>query len=285
MTSAGTIIRGMMEDEQIPAEHIVPEQDLPVASTVEEPATEPSSGLPQKSRTAYVLAGVLLVLPVIYFLISRGTTPVQSAPRQAGTDIASLEALVQASPTNDNRVNLSAAYISGGVAPRAIPILQSVVSEDNSNVVAWNDLCVAHTLQRDYDNAIEECDKALLISPSFQLARNNRQWAQDEKNKSLGIKGGASSPVSRDAAFYVNDGLKQYNLGFYDQAIASWQRALELDPSNALAENNLGTAYMVKKHPEIAIGLFHKAIALDPTLQIAKNNLAWAQQEQAKAGR
>ncbi len=275
----------MMEDERVPAEHGVPGQDVTVLSPTEEGVTEPSGGPLRKRRTAFVLAGVLLMLPAIYFLLGRGTRPVQSAPRQAGNDIASLEALVQASPTNDNRVNLSIAYIHGGMAPRAIPILQSVVAEDKSNVVAWNDLCVAHTLQRDYDRAIEECDKALLISPTFQLARNNRQWAQSEKNKSLGVKEGGFSPVSRDAAFYVEDGLKQYKLGFYDQAIVSWQHALELDPSNALAENNLGTAYMLKKHPEIAIGLFNKAIALDSTLQIAKNNLAWAQQEQAKAGR
>jgi len=274
-----------MEDEQVPANYSAPEQDAPVISTAEEPAAAPSDRGSQKRRTAFVLAGVLLALPVIYFLFSRGMTPVHSAPRQGGTDIASLESLVQASPTNDNRVNLSIAYIHGGMAPRAIPILQYVVAEDKSNVVAWNDLCVAHTLQRDYDNAIEECDKALLLSPSFQLARNNRQWAQSEKNKSLGVKEGGSSPVSRNAAFYVDDGLKQYKLGFYDQAIVSWQHALELDPSNALAENNLGTAYMLKKHPEIAIGWFNKAIAVDPTLQIAKNNLAWAHQEQAKANR
>jgi tetratricopeptide (TPR) repeat protein len=281
MTRLGTIIRGMMEDEQIPAEHSVSAEDVPGASTTEEPVDESSGSRPQKTRTALILAAALIALPGIYLLANHWVaTPVHSAPRQtAGTDIASLEALVNASPTNDNRINLSIAYINGGSASRAIPILQSVVAEDKSNVVAWNDLCVAHTLQKDYDNAIEECNKALLISPSFQLARNNRQWAQDEKNKSLGVKEDA---VSRDAAFYVKDGLKQYNLGFYDQAIGSWQHALELDPSSASAENNIGTAYMMKKHPAEALVWFNKAIALDPTLQIAKNNLAWAQQEQAK---
>jgi tetratricopeptide (TPR) repeat protein len=268
-----------MDPEQNLPEPTPAEQHLAVDPATDVPSASPSSGLPQKTRAAIVLAAGLIVLPVLYLAFSHGSvTTVQSARQQApATDISSLETLVKTSPTIVNRINLSLAYINGGESARSIPVLLSVVAEDKTNTIAWNDLCVANTLQKSYDAAIEDCETAIRYEPNYTLARNNLKWAQDEKNKALGIK---PPPGSRDATFYLNDGLKQLNLGFYDQAIASWQHTLELDPGSALAVNNIGTAYMMKKQPDEAIVYFNKAIAMDPTLQLAKNNLAWAHSEQ-----
>jgi len=91
-----------------------------------------------------------------------------------------------------------------------------------------------------------------------------------------------TAPAARDAAFYINQGLSLLHLGENDQAIAAWQRALDLDAHNAVAANNIGTAYMLKQQPLTAIPWFEKAIAMDPSLQLAKNNLAWAHNELAK---
>ena len=258
--------------DMIEPEESATEQDVSAAAR--------SGGLAQKTRAAILMAAGLLVLPVLYFMVSRVAT-VHSAPQQgAPTDIATLEARVQASHTIDDRINLSLAYINSGASARAMPLLLSVVAEDHNNILGWNDLCVANTVLKQYDSAIEECKTAVGIDPTYTLARNNLKWARDEKNKSLGIVSGA--PGARDASFYLDDGLKHLKLGFYDQAIASWQHTLELDPGSALAVNNIGTAYMMKKQPGEAIVYFNKAIAMDPTLQLAKNNLAWAVSEEKK---
>jgi tetratricopeptide (TPR) repeat protein len=93
------------------------------------------------------------------------------------------------------------------------------------------------------------------------------------------------APALRNADSYLAEGLNYLHTGDYDQAIYAWQRVLSLDPANALAANNIGTAYMLKQQPSLAATWFQKAIALDPSQQIAKNNLAWARNELAKSSK
>ncbi len=89
----------------------------------------------------------------------------------------------------------------------------------------------------------------------------------------------------RDAAFYLTEGMNFLHVGNYDEAVHAWRRALDMDPRNAAAANDIGIAIMFQKHPAAAVPWFQKAIALDPTLQIAQNNLAWVRQEEAKAAK
>ena len=269
-----------MEDEVRPVEGAEPSLDLP------EPLQPEAEQAPAQGRLFAVLAGVaILAIPVVYLIFS-GSHPkkVMAGPPQAAvTDTASLETLARQSPTETNLINLSLAYLNGGASARAIPVLQAVVARDKNSAVAWNDLCVAQTLQHGYADAIDSCNQALTISPSFQLARNNLRWASDERQKTLAaiVTADKTVPV-HDTDFYIAQGLNYIHVGDYDQSIMAWQHALELSPKNALATNNIGTAYMMKKQPEVAIGWFEKAIALDPALQIAKNNLVWAQGELKK---
>ena len=107
----------------------------------------------------------------------------QATPEAAAPTAAELEELVRTQPTAANRINLSLAYINGGQPAQAIPVLNAVVTEDQGNSVAWNNLCVAHTMLKEYDEAITDCNRALAIAPDFQLAANNLHWAQQEQAK------------------------------------------------------------------------------------------------------
>ena len=50
----------------------------------------------------------------------------------------------------------------------------------------------------------------------------------------------------------------------YDEAIACWERASELDPSFATAQRNLGLAYFNKRrNPQLALRCFERAFALN----------------------
>ena len=128
------------------------------------------------------------------------------------------------------------------------------------------------------------------IDPHFQLAANNLKWALEEQKKEEEQRLAAASPTnpaettppSQASAIYLAQGLRQLNAGEYDAAIDSWQRILVLDPSNALAANNIGTAYMFKKEPATALTWFQKAVKWDPSLQIARNNIAWATEGQTR---
>jgi tetratricopeptide (TPR) repeat protein len=61
----------------------------------------------------------------------------------------------------------------------------------------------------------------------------------------------------------------------YGQAVECFRKAIELDPSNANAHSNLGTALNhQEKWPE-AIDACKKALAIDPQQANARNTLAW----------
>jgi tetratricopeptide (TPR) repeat protein len=272
-----------MSLDQIPQEPLEPEQQPDQGSAGARPL--------HRRRAAIIAACAILALPIGYLVVHYGLSePVSANARPAAApaqSIASLEELVRVNPTVGNRINLSLAYINGNQAVRAIPILDAIVAEDGNNTIAWNNLCVAHTLQMEYNIALEDCNHAIRIAPDFQLARNNLKWAQDDNQKAIVAINAQEqiAPATRDANSYLAEGLNFLHIGNYDQAIKAWQRALDLNPRNALAANNIGIAYMFKKEPGLAIAWFEKAIVFDPALQIAKNNLAWAEDEQAKSAK
>ena len=274
-----------MEDELKPVDGAPAPEVLPEVSEAEVESAQPERR--QSRLIAGITAAAILVFPFGYLIYagSHGKKVMANNPPAtvATADIAASEVLARQNPSETNLINLSLAYINGGASGRAIPVLQAVVVRDKNSAVAWNDLCVAQTLQGGYAEAIDACNRALTINPTFQLARNNLRWASDERQKTLAtIHTADKTAVVHNTDFYMAQGLNYIHVGDYDQSIVAWQQALALSPKSALATNNIGTAYMMKKHPEIAIGWFEKAVALDPNLQIAKNNLAWAQGELRK---
>ncbi|MGH9598354.1 MAG: tetratricopeptide repeat protein [Terracidiphilus sp.] len=265
---------------------------MPLARLLEQPARPGRMPGRLFSRTlrhaAAVAACVFLALPIGYLAV-RHAMPLEvlaqsrPQPEPAGS-IAQLEAAVRANPAENNRLRLSWAYLQDHQAGRAIPLLLSIVAEDRNNADAWNNLCVAHTMLMSYNLADEECGNALRIQPGFQLARNNLNWADGEfqkTQKAIAVEE-QTAPASRDANFYLAEGLNFLHIGGYGQAIKAWRRALDLNPKDALAANNIGVAYMQKKQPAQAVSWFQKAISIDPTMRLAKNNLAWALNETIK---
>jgi tetratricopeptide (TPR) repeat protein len=61
-----------------------------------------------------------------------------------------------------------------------------------------------------------------------------------------------------------------------DEAIAEYKKAIELDPKNAPAHNNLGNALRQKGRLDEAIAEYHKAIRLDPKFALAHDNVGIA---------
>jgi tetratricopeptide (TPR) repeat protein len=81
-------------------------------------------------------------------------------------------------------------------------------------------------------------------------------------------------PDSAGALLNLGNGLRDN--GRIDEAIACYQKAIDLDPKFALAHNNLGHALQAKGQVDEAIACFRKAIALDPKNAPARNNLGIA---------
>src|SRR5579859_2794780 len=163
----------------------------PVDATVME-VNQQEAGKPShhtQRAVAVAAAAAILALPIGYVVLRhrpRHNVSAESSSRSAPTQsIAQWEEEVREHPTEDNRINLSVAYINNHLPGRAISLLTVLVAEDGNSALAWNNLCVAHTMQMDYDLAIAACNRALRLAPDFQLARNNLKWAEDEDRKAI----------------------------------------------------------------------------------------------------
>lgn len=74
---------------------------------------------------------------------------------------------------------------------------------------------------------------------------------------------------------YINNQMPEKSIELLDKAI-------ELNPTSAVAYNNKCVAYTLMKEYDKAIEAGTRAVELDPNFQLAKNNLAWAKDEKAK---
>jgi len=85
----------------------------------------------------------------------------------------------------------------------------------------------------------------------------------------------ASTPTL-SASEHVALGMEYYEQGKYDEAIAEFQRAIELDPDSSESHRNLGAAYLEQGKLDEAVASYEKAIELDPGFGEAYGDLAAA---------
>ena len=81
----------------------------------------------------------------------------------------------------------------------------------------------------------------------------------------------------------VATGLRAIDAGKPGEALRAFQSADQLDPRNAVVQNNLCVANTLLARYDDAVGACKAALNLQPDFQLAKNNLAWALSERAKS--
>lgn len=79
-----------------------------------------------------------------------------------------------------------------------------------------------------------------------------------------------------DAGAHNNLGVVYFNKGLYEEAIAQFERALELDPRMQVARRNLEVAYFNTGYFEELVGRLHAALEADPEDLAARKRLASA---------
>ncbi|MCX5702961.1 MAG: tetratricopeptide repeat protein [Candidatus Omnitrophica bacterium] len=80
--------------------------------------------------------------------------------------------------------------------------------------------------------------------------------------------------LQKQARDYRREGLKQQSLGNLEGAVSLYQKAIQLDPSYAVAYNDLGIIYETLSDPLRAEEHYLKALKFDSNLLSAYSNLA-----------
>jgi Flp pilus assembly protein TadD len=75
-----------------------------------------------------------------------------------------------------------------------------------------------------------------------------------------------------DAKKQVEFGISVAQRGLWREAIYRWERAAEIDPTYAAAQNNLAIAYEHEGDFDKARTAYEKALALDPNNAFIKQN-------------
>ena len=181
-----------------------------------------------------------------------GDWKAEYAPGEVRYAAAALAAMVTASlhlpPLDMPPVNAKAKqdYLEGfaytrrnSTVDKALPLLERAVAADPDSALTWAGLAEAQWF------------KYFLTSDPAWLERTSESLRQAQ-DRDLDL-----APVHRVA------GLLRANAGFYEQAEAEYQRAIELDPSNGDAYRRLGQVYERNNRLDDALAVYKKAAELD----------------------
>jgi len=152
------------------------------------------------------------------------------------------------------------------------------VKADSTATVAdeLNNRAVKLGLKNLYAEAVELLRKAIEIDPNSVIIRRNLGIALfnlkdfDEAIKLL--KQVREKEVAVDAKTQGFLGEALFAVGEYEESLSAFQKALEIEPDNAIALYNYGSVLQELKHYQQALKNYDKAVALQPDLAKAFNN-------------
>ena len=130
----------------------------------------------------------------------------------------------------------------------------------------------AHYGCKDYDGAIADYDQAIRLDPKYTTAYINRGLARKAKGDLDGAIADSSRPSGSTPSTPPPTPPRHVDSTRLRRAIADYDQAIRLDPKDATAYNNRGSARYDRKEYDGAIADYDQAIRLDPKYATAYNN-------------
>lgn len=145
--------------------------------------------------------------------------------------------------------------------------------------LAYNNLGAAYAALGQWDQAIQNEQKALRIRPDLTIARNNLLLYTGLKQQN------AHGNPAAAAEDWLAASLTAYRAAQYETCIQDARNALHLRPDYAEAYNNIAAGYAAMGKWDDAIAAARKALVLKPDFPLAKNNLVWSEQQKSRQAR
>lgn len=155
-------------------------------------------------------------------------------------------------------------------------LYQKIIQSHPHHSTALHFLGVIELQSKNYAQAVELINQALLYQPQYVEAHSNLALALqaqgkydeaiDHYQKALNIK-----PDFADALYNLGNALKES--GNLQEAAASYRRALVINPHNALAHYNLGNTLKDQNLTSAAVAHYQQALSLQENYAEAHGNL------------
>ena len=177
------------------------------------------------------------------------------------------EEIAERYPTEENFISLSLDYYNKGDYVNCIIAARKALEINPGNVYALNNTGAAANALHLYDYAYGFLLKAVEADSSFVLAINNLKVAFDNAH-----------PETFDRTTLLNNTLNAYKIGAYDYCVKYSKILVNRDKNDAIAWNNLCSAYNALGEYKKAMAACRKAVAIAPDFELAKNNLRYAEE-------
>jgi arylsulfatase A-like enzyme/Tfp pilus assembly protein PilF len=188
----------------------------------------------------------------------------------------SMELLADGFQHNPDNFDIVSAYgiilIETGQLDKGIEIFQKALSLIDFDPMVWNYLGFAYWQKGEEEKALEHYNQALVLDPNFamtnafmgilHLSKFSRTKLRADYAQSMEYlkKAIENDPSLAIAYKWLGTGYKVG--GRIDAAIALWKKALELSPSDDYVALNLGRAFFEKGDKTEALGYFEMYLRL-----------------------
>ena len=238
--------------------------------TTPQPGDQPAQSK-KRAKLDYWIAGSIVLL-VLGFAGRVGRGIFESTPKPENA---------QAAQKANQFINLGMTLYNAKKFPAAEALFRQATQADPNSALAYNDLGAVLNDQQRWDEAITALQKAVALNPTLDLARNNLAFSYSRRAHG----GRPDDPAAAQAANqHINAGMGFYSASNFPAAEAEFRQAIQVDPTSALAYNDLGATLNNQQRWDEAITVLRKAVELNPSLDLARNNLAFSVSQKAKGG-
>jgi glycosyltransferase involved in cell wall biosynthesis/radical SAM superfamily enzyme YgiQ (UPF0313 family) len=159
--------------------------------------------------------------------------------------------------------------------PQAEKTLLKILSIDEDNIDAHNDIAAAYIIEKNYQQALGHIKHVLKIDKDNKTAISNLVYLRDRVDELKQLKGlGSSTPVNKPITErdVLLEAEKLIESKKYDKAEEQLNKILQWNSKNIDALNDLAVVCILKKEYEKAVELIKKVLALDYKNTVALDN-------------
>jgi NADP-dependent 3-hydroxy acid dehydrogenase YdfG/tetratricopeptide (TPR) repeat protein len=165
----------------------------------------------------------------------------------------------------------------------AITQLETIASQDNTNIESVLRLAELYELEEDYFNAKDSYEKALVINDeypglqySYALLLNN-YFKSQKRNAAKHFK--IAAEQDNIEALYQYAVMQYEFLGKPKKALKKFQKVIQKDPTHPFANYDVAVLYYELGKPKLAAQYYHDAYLNNPELRTEKNDEAFKVQK------